>query len=56
MDDSQLKSLATPRANKQMTEARKSKAKALLANGYTIAQVAEALGVSSSTIGKIKAE
>lgn len=56
MDDSQLKSLATPRANKQMTEARKSKAKALLANGYTIAQVAEALGVSSSTIGKVKAE
>lgn len=56
MDDSQLKSLATPRANKQMTEARKNKAKALLANGYTISQVAEALGVSSSTIGKIKAE
>ena len=56
MDDSQLKSLATPRANKQMTDARKSKAKALLANGYTISQVAEALGVSSSTIGKIKAE
>ena len=56
MDDSQLKSLATPRASKQMTDARKSKAKALLANGYTIAQVAEALGVSSSTIGKIKAE
>ena len=56
MDDSQLKSLATPRANKQMTDARKNKAKALLANGYTIAQVAEALGVSSSTIGKIKAE
>ena len=56
MDDNQLKSLATPRANKQMTDARKSKAKALLANGYTIAQVAEALGVSSSTIGKIKAE
>ena len=56
MDDSQLQSLATPRANKQMTDARKSKAKALLANGYTIAQVAEALGVSSSTIGKIKAE
>lgn len=56
MDDGQLKSLATPRANKQMTEARKSKAKALLANGYTISQVAEALGVSSSTIGKIKAE
>ena len=56
MDDGQLKSLATPRANKQMTDARKSKAKALLANGYTIAQVAEALGVSSSTIGKIKAE
>ena len=56
MDDSQLKSLATPRANKQMTDARKIKAKALLANGYTIAQVAEALGVSSSTIGKIKAE
>ena len=56
MDDSQLKSLATPRTNKQMTDARKSKAKALLANGYTIAQVAEALGVSSSTIGKIKAE
>lgn len=56
MDDSQLKALATPRPNTVMTESRKNKAKALLANGYTISQVAEALGVSPSTIGKIKTE
>lgn len=56
MDDSQLKTLATPRDNKVMSEGRKSKARALLANGYTISQVAEALGVSPSTIGKLKLE
>ena len=56
MDDAQLKTLATPRENKVMTDSRKAKAKALLANGYTISQVAEAMGVSPSTIGKIKNE
>ena len=56
MDDAQLKTLATPRPNKVMTDARKNKAKALLANGYTISQVAETLGVSPTTIGKIKNE
>ena len=56
MDDTQLKTLATPRENKVMTDNRKAKAKALLANGYTISQVAETMGVSPSTIGKIKNE
>nr|DAR66448.1 MAG TPA: RNA dependent RNA polymerase [Caudoviricetes sp.] len=54
MDDKQLKELATPRPNKVMTDARKRKALALLNNGYTISQVADALGVSPSTIGKLK--
>ena len=56
MDDSQLKTLATPRDNKLMSDSRKSKALSLLNNGYTISQVAEALGVSPATIGRIKTE
>lgn len=56
MDDKQLKELATPRDVKAISSARSQKAMTLLNNGYTISEVANALGVSSSTISNIKKE
>ena len=45
-----LKQLAMPRTTKGMTTAKVSRAKSMLARGYTYAEVADALGVSTSTI------
>lgn len=47
-----LKSLATPRANNALSTAKQSKIKAMQASGYTNAQIAEAVGVSTSTVIK----
>lgn len=49
-DLDRVKELATPRAKVTMTAANTAKAKALHARGYTWAEVADALGVSVSTI------
>lgn len=46
----QLKKYATPKPTVQMTPAKIIKARTLLSNGYTYAEVAESLGVSTSTI------
>lgn len=52
-DSTRLKELATPRANETSFSSTKlSMAKALRANGYTIAQIADRLGVSASTVSK----
>lgn len=50
-DTDRLRELATPKAT-QMSTAKISKAKAYAASGFTIAEIAEALGVSSSTVSK----
>lgn len=47
-----LKQLAMPREFKGMSPGKVSKAKALEANGYTLAEIADSLGVSTSTIQK----
>ena len=47
-----LKQLAMPRDFKGMSPGKVSKAKALEANGYTLAEIADSLGVSTSTIQK----
>lgn len=47
-----LKSLATPRANNTLSAAKQSKIKAMQASGYTNAEIAEAVGVSTSTVIK----
>ncbi len=47
-----LKSLATPRASTAISTAKQSKIKAMQASGYTNAQIAEAIGVSTSTVIK----
>jgi len=49
-DLDRVKELATPRAAKVMTGAKKTRARAMLANGYTQAEVAKQLGVSVSTL------
>lgn len=47
-----LKQLAMPREFKGMSPGKVSKAKALEANGYTLAEIADSLGVSTSIIQK----
>lgn len=45
-----VKELATPRDRPVMTDAKISRAKAMLASGYTQAEIADALGVPGSTL------
>lgn len=49
-DMDQVRQLATPRTSVALPPAKLARAQALLANGYTQAEVAEALGVSKSTL------
>lgn len=51
-DTEQLRQRATPRASTQLTQAKQSKIQAMKASGYTTAQIAEAVGVSTSTVHK----
>ena len=45
-----LRVRATPRSSYKMTEAKTNRAKLMLSSGYTISEVANAIGVSTSTI------
>lgn len=54
-DLDRLKELATPRTQKTITPAKEARIKALLSAGRTQAEVAEALGVSVSTVNKVNA-
>ena len=47
-----VKKLALPKTKSGLTPAKLARAKALVKSGYTRAQVADALGVSVSTISK----
>lgn len=51
-DMKQVQKLATPRAKTLMQPHNEAKARALLANGYTRAEVADELGVSVSTLDR----
>ena len=51
-DTDRLRELATPRTTNQMSAAKISKAKAYANSGFTLAEIAEALGVSKSTVSK----
>ena len=51
-DLDKVKALATPRTALTMTPSKISRAKSMLSLGYTQAEVADALGVSASTINK----
>lgn len=47
-----VKELATPRAHSTMTPGKIARAKAMANSSYTIAEIAQALGVSASTVRK----
>lgn len=47
-----IKKLATPKTTKSLSSAQIAKIKAMNASGYTIAEIAQALGKSTSTISK----
>lgn len=49
-DLDKLKQRATPRTSKGVSPARLSRAKSMLDNSYTLAEVADALGISKSTL------
>lgn len=49
-DMDRIRELATPRSTKAVSGAKEARAKAMLAAGYTQAEIADALGVSVSTI------
>lgn len=49
-DLDKLKQLATPRTKTTMTNAKLERAKSMAARGYTTSEIADALGVSTSTI------
>lgn len=55
-DLDKVKELATPRVTVVMTPAKKTRAQAMLNSGYTQAEVADALGVSLSTLKTTIAE
>ncbi|MDF2800243.1 MAG: hypothetical protein K0S61_146 [Anaerocolumna sp.] len=52
-DLDKVKQLATPRTNKGVSDGKQQKAKMMVEAGYTQAEIADALGVSTSTIAKI---
>ena len=52
VDMKTVKQMALPKTNKGMSSTRIARAKLMISNGYTIADVANALGVSSDTLRK----
>jgi transcriptional regulator with XRE-family HTH domain len=51
-DVDKVKERATPRKSRELSEAKINRIAALKANGYTIEEIANAVGVSSSTVSK----
>lgn len=52
VDTDELRQRATPRSTSTMSDAKVNRMKAYQASGYTTAQIADMLGVSSSTVSK----
>lgn len=52
-DKKQVRELATPRAAKTVTSSVASRMKAMKSMDYTLAEIAQALGVSTTTVGKV---
>lgn len=53
-DLDQIKQLATPRTKVSLSSAKKKRALSMLNSGYTQAEIADALGISVSTISNLK--
>ena len=49
-DMDQVRQLAMPRSNKALTGAKLARVRGMASNGYTQAEIAEALGISTSTV------
>ena len=52
MDADTLKQYATPRGTRELSPAKQNKIKAMAASGYTPAQIAESMGISTTTVNK----
>lgn len=52
MNDATIKELATPKTQKGLSDAKINKIQQMRASGYTISEIADDLGVSTSTISK----
>lgn len=52
MDDEQLKQRAMPRKDNELSDAKKARIKSMHNSGFTTADIAEAVGVSSATVSK----
>lgn len=55
-DTNTVRAMAMPRAMTTLSTAKVSKVKAMAKSGYTLAEIAESLGVSTSTVSKYIAE
>jgi hypothetical protein len=53
IDTDQLRTMATPRKTTAMSPTKQAKVKSLAASGHTIAEIAELMGVSMSTIQRV---
>ncbi len=51
-DIDQVRSYATPRASSSLSSGKQARIKAMRASGYTNAEIANALGISASTVSK----
>jgi DNA-binding CsgD family transcriptional regulator len=51
-DQDQVRSYATPRARNTLSAGKQARIRAMRASGYTTSQIAEALGVSASTVSR----
>lgn len=51
-DKNEIKKLAMPRENRGLTSTQRSRARLLLDSGHTLSEVAESLGISTSTLTK----
>ena len=51
-DEDELKALAMPKTNKGLSTSQQNKMKRMKTSGYTIAEIADALGVSTGTVSK----
>ena len=51
-DEDELKALAMPKTNKGLSTVQQNKMKRMKTSGYTIAEIADALGVSTGTVSK----
>lgn len=51
-DSDRVKELASPASSRQLSSAKQAKIQTMRASGYTIAQIADDLGISTSTVSK----